>query len=91
MKKLILLTAFGFAGLVSAKDSEKVNSTSAKNNKVEKKDSKVEAKKISCYSYGIVIGCTNEVINDTACGETFAEAQHCMVENGALMNEFYCG
>jgi hypothetical protein len=93
MKKMLFIAAFGVAGLVSAKNAEiktfpKDNSLEVK--VVESKDSKL-ATKFGCYQYGIVIGCTNEMVVDTACGNTFAEAQACMNHNAALLNEFMCG
>jgi len=93
MKKLFLVATIGVAGLVSAKNAE--IKTLSKENKlevktVESKDSKVFSK-FGCWQYGIVIGCTNEMVVDTACGDTFADAQACMNQNAALMNEFMCG
>ncbi|MCT2561923.1 hypothetical protein [Chryseobacterium herbae] len=78
--------------MASAKDAEIKNPS--KDNKleikVESKDSKL-ATNTNCWTYGTVIGCTNEMVTDTVCGETYAEAQECMDHNAALMNEFFCG
>ncbi|KMQ69166.1 hypothetical protein ACM39_03395 [Chryseobacterium sp. FH2] len=93
MKKILFATAFGVAGLVSAKSTENVK-TDIRKDKIEYAGSELkESKSIvkpMCYSYGIIIGCTNDVVVDTACGATFAIAQQCMIENGALMNEYFC-
>ncbi|MEN4760271.1 hypothetical protein ABEG63_08075 [Chryseobacterium sp. C39-AII1] len=88
MKKIILIAAIGVAGLTSAKETKSLNFEKEKN--VSKQTNSEIKSKMNCYSYGIVIGCTNEMISDTACGETYEEARQCMIDNGALMNEYFC-
>lgn len=86
MKKIILTLAFGMTSLVFAKTGDiKVN------NHKNKKNEKIQQKEWSCITYGILIGCTNQMITDTACGDSYNEIRACMIKNGRLAQEYFCG
>lgn len=98
MKKILLVATISVAGLVSAKDAEVKTTTK----EVEKKETVKEADKeadaaMQCIQYGMLISCTNEVIEDTVCyGEgtdnaSYEDAWDCITTNGQLANEFFCG
>lgn len=92
MKKILLLAAFGVAGLVSAKDNKEIESKIF-NYKVENNSTKI----IYCQEYSITTWCnTSRIINDTVCYEptNAADKEHaeaCMDENARLTNVFFCG
>lgn len=86
MKKTILAAIFGIAGLMNA-------NTKAEPYFVDEEDDLI----MQCYSYGILVWCTNEVMDDTICwGEgtsvpTYQEAIQCQTRNAQLLTQFYCG
>lgn len=94
MKKIILLAAFGVAGLVSAKnvevEKEKVEAT-----KTQKSQAAFSG--MQCMQVGILVWCTDEVVTDSVCwGEgsgtaTYEQAIKDERHNAALLNEFTCG
>ncbi|KFF12514.1 hypothetical protein IW15_13350 [Chryseobacterium soli] len=102
MKKTILIAALGIAGLLSAKSAVEIKpkeSVTTKEVKVETSEEKTESEAAFqpiCISYGMLVVCTDEVIQDTACydpsiGQGIDYARKCMRDNARLMNEFMCG
>ncbi len=101
MKKIILLAAFGVAGLVSAKNSEEMKPSKEGEKKVVSKTTESKgsenALKMQCSSIGILITCTDEILTDTVCwGEgsgtaTYAQAHADHIHNAQLLNEYLCG
>lgn len=93
MKKTILLTAFGVAGLMSAKEDKK----EIKENLQTKEQKETQKAKMQCQTVGILIGCTDEVLDDTICwgsgshNATYEDARKEELHNARLLNEFYCG
>ncbi len=99
MKKLILMAAFGAAGLVSAKEAS---------GNTEKRDNKFKEVKLSqnsrktiqeCQTVGMYVWCTGETVSDTMCWgegagpgcETYEKARVKQIRNSQLFTEFNCG
>lgn len=95
MKKTILLAAFSVAGLVSAKEGKTVTEENSPSKATEQKQ--VQKSKMQCQTVGILIGCTDEVLDDTICwgsgshNATYEDARKEELKNARLLNEFYCG
>jgi|GEM_PF-3550259 len=101
MKKIILLAAFGAAGLINAKhvDLKKDNNKE----KIEKKsddvkDLKSESKaEVRCLPVGMYVWCTGEMVADTMCwgpgtgASTYQQATACQIHNSQLLTEYFCG
>lgn len=85
MKKIILLAIFGIAGLMNANTKAETHF-----------DNEEDALVMQCYTYGVYIHCTDEVVDDTICwGEgtslpTYRDAVRCQTRNAQLMTAFYC-
>jgi len=85
---------------LSAKDA-KINNLKKeieKTETVENTDLKTsKGPAMMCMSYGMLIECTGEVIEDTVCyggnsgNATYQDAWNCMTTNGQLANEYFCG
>lgn len=89
--------AFVAAGTLSAKDAD-LNKDNDKGKKEQKASAKeAEAKKFQCMNVGILIECTNEVLDDTVCwGEgsgtaTYEQAYADHIHNAQLLTEYLCG
>lgn len=107
MKKIILLAAFGVAGLVNAKNAEETKP--AKETEKEKKEviqkkntnesSKAESKTLqyNCIEYSMYIPCLDIFLDDQVCYgsgtcvSTWDDAWNCMTTNGTLATKFFCG
>lgn len=95
MRKIILLAAFGVAGLVSAKNGEEVK-PEKQNAKVENKQEAEKPLKQLCSAITIVIMCdTSQNFNNTYCWEEgsqapFNEAIHCYETEAQMFNEEIC-
>ena len=99
MKKLVILAAFGVAGLVSAKDTG--TNKNSKEEKTEKKS--VDSKEIKnkavgqCMQVGLYVWCTDEMLTDVICwGEgtgtaTYEQAVKDEIRNSQLLTEYICG
>ncbi|WPO81706.1 hypothetical protein SD427_13120 [Chryseobacterium sp. JJR-5R] len=98
MKKIILWTAFGIAGLVSAKNVEKSKPTKEKQETVQESEcSESEVFRMRCFEYSMWIPCQDFFINDQVCwGEgtgvpTWDDAWNCMNENVEMAIFHFCG
>jgi hypothetical protein len=95
MKKVILLAAFGVAGLVSAKNTKEIKptkETQSKETVAEDPDSKMQ-----CYEWAMYIWCTDQFVVDTVCWgagsgtATHAQAVADEIHNSQLLTEYNCG
>lgn len=107
MKKIILLAAFGVAGMLSAKNAEETKPT--KDTEKEKKEIVKEKKanescgseskvlQYNCIEYSMYIPCLDMFLDDQvcygsgACVSTWDDAWNCMTTNGTLATKFFCG
>lgn len=98
MKKIILLAAFGVAGLVSAKE---VNLITEKRDDKSKETKSFQNKKAveQCIQVSMYVWCTDEMVPDTMCWgegagvgfETYRSASLSLIRNSQLLTEFTCG
>jgi len=97
MKKILLVATICVAGLVSAKNIDVKKPTKEVEKKEVTQSTESKDPQPKCFSYGILIECTGEVLEDTVCygpgsdNATYQDAWDCITENGQLANEFFCG
>ncbi len=95
MKKIILLAAFGVAGLVSAKSLDEIK-PEKQNVKVENSQEAEKPLRQLCSAITIVIMCdTSQNFNNTYCWEegsqaSFEEAIHCYETEYQMFNDELC-
>ena len=98
MKKIILLAAFGVAGLVNAKNAEEIKPSKEAGKKEIVKEVKADDPegRMNCYQYAMYIPCKDEFITDTQCWgpgsgtATWDDAWNCIQLNGANAVDFFC-